>query len=773
MFWFVTLAHGVLVQGALVYTNARNIGVRGRANFLNAQATTSGRAGYYHRLPGAAEGNVRDSIWWLQKCATGLHVQFKTCSNELSVSVTYSTWHINTWNHPPSGLAGLDLYVWDSSWRWIAITSNYTWPTSTSRLAALQGSGTSRYRMHLPTLNGVTDLYIGHDAACPLEPDYDEQRQIVWYGTSITQGSLASRPGMIFTNSIALRLPYTVLNFGFSSNCLMEIDVAQYLVQIPDPALFVIDCLANMGADDIRSKTFPLVHFLRQYHPYVPIVLAEDSTLGAAWLEVWERLVQIDKRSALRASYMSLVAAGYQNLHYVYREQLFDFTAEIDKLMSPTIDRIHPNDLGMQAITDFYIGYLPQIISGSPLDARNLRRMQLHRDVKVVEWFLDTDLQERNPKGSEGWFWTQIEDFGIMGRAFEDAPTNFNRLPERAKGLVDDLIWNSSLDSTGLFVAFETDATAIGFNYALTSNSSSLWQMPLSGTSGADLYRFNEATGVWGWVSCVSSFPMLGAPHFALFSAILPKLQSPSQYLLFLPLLKEVSWGYVGVNGGASLPRRNAAFAADGITISGRKPIVWCGTSTALVGAATRPGLMYTNSLTRSLGRVVLNMGFAGNGSMEFSELDFLSEIDAEVLVIESSPALTNIGALVKRYRQQRPDASVVLLEKPDFSIPTLRSGKYSTALQCEHGKLVSQGYKDVHFVQSEHSELYNPTVDGVRFTDLGHWEMATNFADYLQQVLVWKIIGSTPSSLSSGNSNSSCRSSSIASTSSIISESV
>ena len=65
------------------------------------------------------------------------------------------------------------------------------------------------YRLHLPTYNGIKYLAIGHDTRYPLiqpkqkkliENHNNNKKPIVWYGTSILQGAVASRPGMIFTN---------------------------------------------------------------------------------------------------------------------------------------------------------------------------------------------------------------------------------------------------------------------------------------------------------------------------------------------------------------------------------------------------------------------------------------------------------------------------------------------------------------------------------------------------------------------------------------------
>ena len=50
---------------------------------------------------------------------------------------------------------------------------------------------------------------------------------VVFYGTSITQGGVVSRPGMAFTNIIGRSLSRDVLNFGYSGQGYMELSVAR------------------------------------------------------------------------------------------------------------------------------------------------------------------------------------------------------------------------------------------------------------------------------------------------------------------------------------------------------------------------------------------------------------------------------------------------------------------------------------------------------------------------------------------------------------------
>src|SRR6185436_7835587 len=116
-------------------------------------------------------------------------------------------------------------------------------------------------------------------ATLALAPERVEGRSkpIVFYGTSITQGGCASRPGMVHTAIVGRRLEMPVINLGFSGNGRMEQEVTDLLTEI-DAAVYVIDCLPNMSAKDVEEKTEPLVRTLRKARPTTPILLVEDRS---------------------------------------------------------------------------------------------------------------------------------------------------------------------------------------------------------------------------------------------------------------------------------------------------------------------------------------------------------------------------------------------------------------------------------------------------------------------------------------------------------------
>jgi lysophospholipase L1-like esterase len=113
-------------------------------------------------------------------------------------------------------------------------------------------------------------------------------------------------------------------------------------------AVFVIDCLPNMGAAEVAERVEPLVRTLRKAHPTTPIVLAEDRTYSNAFLVESSRQRNETSRAALSKAFENLKAEGVPNLHYLPGDdQLGD-----DNL--GTVDGSHPTDLGFMRMADAF-----------------------------------------------------------------------------------------------------------------------------------------------------------------------------------------------------------------------------------------------------------------------------------------------------------------------------------------------------------------------------------------------------------------------------------
>ena len=154
-----------------------------------------------------------------------------------------------------------------SSWLFISNCLNAFSNSSTKgnqtllcHLGSAQGSSYTQYKsssaawahylLYLPLYNGVLQLSIGHSSVgnAVVEPGtgtaLDKGRgrpPLVWFGTSITQGGAASRPGAQFINGVARSLNRPVINWGFAGSGKRACLFATHVHALPRPSLFFLN----------------------------------------------------------------------------------------------------------------------------------------------------------------------------------------------------------------------------------------------------------------------------------------------------------------------------------------------------------------------------------------------------------------------------------------------------------------------------------------------------------------------------------------------------
>lgn len=317
----------------------------------------------FDRLPAKAEGKVRGAVWGLSRHSAGIAVRLVTDATTIKARWTLTSANLAMPHMPATGVSGLDLYVRDDEgkWRWLAC-GRPTRQTNTVKLVSGIPDGERTYMLYLPLYNGVSSVEIGvpagnHLAAAPCRPK-GHRKPIVFYGTSITQGGCASRPGMVHTAILGRRFDRPVINLGFSGNGRMETEVAQLIAEI-DAAVYVIDCLPNIAAQDVLARTKPCIDILRQAHPQTPIVLVEDRSYSDSFLVTGKRERNRTSREALRQVYEELKAAGDEQLSYLEGEHLLGDDNE------GTVDSSHPTDLGFVRQADAFAEVLGPILAAA------------------------------------------------------------------------------------------------------------------------------------------------------------------------------------------------------------------------------------------------------------------------------------------------------------------------------------------------------------------------------------------------------------------------
>ena len=330
-------------EPALKWQDVSQWGVEGRA-FQEME-----RKRWFDRFPAVAEGKVTDAVWRLSRDSAGMMVRFKTDATTLWADYTLFNERLAGPNMTAIGASGLDLYARDEKgqWRWAGVTR----PTGKVVRQEIIGGlapGFREYAIYLPLYNGVENLSIGVPPTAKFEPVAPRPaKPIVFYGTSITHGASASRPGMVHTAILGRRFDQPVINLGFSGNGRMDAAVGELLVKI-DAAVYVIDCLPNMNAEAVREKCIPLVKQLRAARPDTPIILVEDRRNTNSWILPARNQHHTDNHAALRASFARLQQDGVKGLYYLGGDDLLGHDAE------GATDGSHPNDLGFVRQADLF-----------------------------------------------------------------------------------------------------------------------------------------------------------------------------------------------------------------------------------------------------------------------------------------------------------------------------------------------------------------------------------------------------------------------------------
>lgn len=336
-------------ENGLIWFDVSDWGMEGRG------WATEEMARFYARLPRKAEGIVRPAVWNLSQDSAGMLTRFQTDASAIHVRYTLRSERLAMPHMPATGVSGIDLYGLDpeGQWRWVSVFRPNTGKTEDARVNAgklVDGldPGSRAYTAYFPLYNGLEKLEFGFPAGAQVQPLTPRTaKPLLFYGTSITHGACASRPGMCHPAILGRRLDLPVINLGFSGNGKMEPEVGALLAEL-DPAVYVIDCLPNMVEAEIRERAEPLVRKLRESRPDTPIVLVEDRTYDYAWVKASARKRHETSRSALIRAYDNLVGSGVKHLHYLEGADLLGQDGE------GTTDGSHPNDLGFLRQADAF-----------------------------------------------------------------------------------------------------------------------------------------------------------------------------------------------------------------------------------------------------------------------------------------------------------------------------------------------------------------------------------------------------------------------------------
>ncbi len=321
------------------FVDANTLTVLGRAAYVHS--------GSFHRVDSIFFSELPERVAALATNSAGICISFQT--NSKRIKLKWGLEKYNTlWNMTPLAINGLDLYGWhENKWQYIASAR----PLSDSNEAVVIEDLDGRmrhYRLYLPLYSSLKSIKLGIDSSAIINKSDRlllPKKKVVIYGSSITQGASASRPGMAYPSILSRQLNIETFNLGFSGSGKMELVLADVLGSM-EADVYVLDCVPNPTPEEIKDRAIPFIKRLRQLKPDVPIIMVESIIREQA---NWSKRIQtrvFEQNREFRKAFGQLKNENYHELYYIQAVDLIGNDHEA------TIDGTHLTDLGFIRLAD-------------------------------------------------------------------------------------------------------------------------------------------------------------------------------------------------------------------------------------------------------------------------------------------------------------------------------------------------------------------------------------------------------------------------------------
>jgi len=287
----------------------------------------------FRRMPSEIARTVSPGVYALHANTAGGRVRFKTDSPYVAISVKMA--NVGKMSHfALCGSSGFDLYA-DGDY-----VKSYIPPFDiTDGYESVIDLGTPKEReimIEMPLYSDVCEMYIGlsESAEISAPTPYRVEKPVVFYGSSVTQGGCASRPGTCYQGFLSRWLDFDYVNLGFSGAARAEDEIADYIASL-DMSVFVYDYDYNAPSAEHLEKTHEkMFKKIREAHPSLPIIII---TMPKPYLN----LDNLRRYEIIKSTYEKVVESGDKNVHFIDGRTLLTIAGN-----EGTVDSTHPTDLG-------------------------------------------------------------------------------------------------------------------------------------------------------------------------------------------------------------------------------------------------------------------------------------------------------------------------------------------------------------------------------------------------------------------------------------------
>ncbi len=302
------------------------------------------------RLPEELLPRVSEGVRVLAHHTAGGHVRFRTDAARIAVRAS-SLFPDSSMNHMAlTGSKGLDVYANGEYCATIRPGTTDEWFEGVCEMKP----GMKDVEINMPLYNGLTHLLIGIGAGASVlaARPYRFNEPVVYYGSSITQGGCASRPGNCYQGFLSRWLDADQVNLGFSGSARGEGEMAEYIARLPMCA-FVFDYDHNApDVEHLRRTHEPFFQIVRRARPELPVIFVTKPD-GSHDPHGEER------RELIYETYKCARENGDARVWFVDGRTLF---GEKDR-EDCTVDGCHPNDLGFYRMAQAIYPALKEALS--------------------------------------------------------------------------------------------------------------------------------------------------------------------------------------------------------------------------------------------------------------------------------------------------------------------------------------------------------------------------------------------------------------------------
>lgn len=294
--------------------------------------------GKYRRIPENIAKNVSDGVYSLHSNTAGGRVRFITDSSYIAIHAEME----NLCKLPHfafTAAIGFDLYA-DGDY-----VNTYIPPINVSDgyegVVNFPSKELRGITINFPLYSDVKNLYIGlqKDATVKEALPYRNSKPIVYYGSSITQGGCASRPGMCYQALLSNKMNYDYINLGFSGSAKAEDGMIDYIKKL-DMSIFVCDYDHNAPTVEHLNNTHgKMFKAIRNEKPELPIIIMPRPKFKLT--EEEEK-----RRSIIEYTYKDALVDGDKNVYFIDSPELTRLCKN-----DGTVDGCHPNDFGFVSMT--------------------------------------------------------------------------------------------------------------------------------------------------------------------------------------------------------------------------------------------------------------------------------------------------------------------------------------------------------------------------------------------------------------------------------------